>query len=292
MRNWTRYLIGFAAACALCAASALAAEFSDVQWDNYFYDPVAWAVGRGITNGTSESAFSPHSPCTNAQILTFLWRAEGSPVVNISNPFSDISSGVFYQAALWSYATGLKSGTLWNGNQPCSRAQAVYYMWALAGRPDAGINRFTDVPADAYYDKAVSWAVQKGVTSGTTQNTFSPDNICSRAQIVTFLFRAHTITKERAYEIAAEHWDYTPGDVARMGEDEDDQTEGEYYQTEYELFLGSDGLVISETTGRAYYWFRMRWLVDDGDGRKHLSTIDMLWIDAETGEIQEGYDRP
>lgn len=165
--------------------------FSDVRADVYYADAVLWAVENGITSGTSATTFSPNNTCTTAQILTFLWRANGSPVVSGDNPFSDVSTGAYYyQAALWAREKGLISGSAFNGDTPCTRAATVTYLWKLAGQPSAGASGFTDVPSSASYAQAVAWAVREGITSGTSASTFSPNNTCTRAQIVTFLYRA------------------------------------------------------------------------------------------------------
>ena len=272
--------------------------FTDVKKNDYFADPVVWAVGKKITAGTSATTFSPNQNCTVAQILTFLWRAYGSPKSNQSNPFSDVkSSDYYYNAALWAYSRGIVTGSTFGGDRPCTRSMAVNYMWkADASRPFyieangylseyrytggnsdtvvsnmvipdyvVGIypfilyscqgvtsvtipssvtaisegafdhcngltdiyyegseaqwnaididpyNRtlsqatihynsktsqqpvntgFTDVPSTADYAQAVKWAVDNGVTGGTSETTFSPEKTCTRGQIVTFLYAA------------------------------------------------------------------------------------------------------
>ena len=164
--------------------------FSDVKTGDYFAEPVLWAVEKGITAGTSATTFSPNTDCSVAQILTFLWRANGSPKSSGSNPFTDIKSGDYYaEAAVWAYEKGMVSGSTFGGNTPCTRSMAVTYMWKAAGSPNAGKSGFTDVPANANYAGAVAWAVEQGVTAGTSASTFSPDNVCTRGQIVTFLYR-------------------------------------------------------------------------------------------------------
>ncbi len=164
--------------------------FTDVQEGAYFADPVLWAVDNGVTSGTSATTFSPDNTCTTAEIITFLWRASGSPAASGGNPFSDVPAGAYYeQAALWAHENGLVSGSTFNGGTPCTRAATVTYLWKLAGQPAAEAAAFADVPAGAEYAQAVAWAVQEGVTSGTSSTTFSPDDTCTRAQIVTFLYR-------------------------------------------------------------------------------------------------------
>ena len=277
------------------AVSQTVGGFTDVKPGDYFADPVVWAVDRNITAGTSKTTFSPNENCTVAQILSFLWRANGSPKVRISNPFSDVkSSDYYYDAALWAYGKGMVTGSTFGGNSPCTRSMAVTYIWQAAGisatapadfditdkgllakysgssgdvvipsnvtaismywykqdsdkltsvtipssvtliersafafcrnltdvyyegseaqwkainaeRPDEELLKatihynskmpgvdtgFTDVPATVDYAPAVAWAVENGVTAGTSATTFSPDSVCTRAQIVSFLYRA------------------------------------------------------------------------------------------------------
>ena len=170
--------------------AAAVGGFTDVSANAYYADAVLWAVENGITSGTSATTFSPNNICTTAQILTFLWRANGSPAASGGNPFTDVSaSAYYYQAARWAREKGLISGSAFNGDTPCTRAATVTYLWKLAGQPSAGASGFTDVPSSASYAQAVAWAVQEGITSGTSASTFSPNNTCTRAQIVTFLYR-------------------------------------------------------------------------------------------------------
>ena len=167
-------------------------KFHDVKDTDYFAAAVKWAVARNITAGTSDTTFSPEDTCTRAQILTFLWRAVGSPKSTAANPFNDVSANdYYYDAALWAYEKGMVSGSRFAGSTPCTRASTVEYLWKNAGSPDAAVSGdFSDVADNADYSKAVSWAVQNQVTAGTSETTFSPDMICSRGQIVTFLNRA------------------------------------------------------------------------------------------------------
>ena len=169
---------------------ALYILFDDVLPGAYCFDPVVWAVERGVTNGTTDTTFSPSDTCKTAHILTFLWRANGSPEPSAANPFSDVPSGSYYEkAAVWAYENGLVSGNAFNGDSFCTRAATMKYLWILAGSPPSGTTPFTDVSPSADYAKAVSWAVAQGVTNGTTATTFSPDNTCTRGQIATFLYR-------------------------------------------------------------------------------------------------------
>lgn len=171
--------------------AAVELEFSDVEAGAYYEDPVRWAVAKDITVGTSATAFSPQNLCTRAQIITFLWRAVGSPKATMSNPFTDVKAGdYYYDAAIWAYQKGMVSGTTFAGNTPCTRADTVVYLWKYAGSPTFQVtNIFVDVLVGSEYAQAVAWAVANGVTAGTSTTTFSPDNTCTRGQIVTFLYR-------------------------------------------------------------------------------------------------------
>jgi hypothetical protein len=171
---------------------AAAPSFTDVAATSPFYAAIQWAVDQGITKGTSNTTFSPSNLCTNNHILTFLWRANGSPAATVANPFDNIdTSGDFGKAALWAYEQGLVSGTSFPGTVNCTRAQTMLYFWKQAGSPATAVSdKFTDVPADAEYAQAVAWAVAQGITNGTSGTTFSPDATCTRGQIVTFLYRA------------------------------------------------------------------------------------------------------
>lgn len=169
--------------------------FVDVKTGDYFYDAVQWAVGKGITNGTSAETFSPEDPCTRAQIVTFLWRAAGSPVVNYAMNMTDVAGDAYYaEAVRWALSEGITTGTSADQFSPdatCTREQAVTFLYRAAGSPAvSGESAFEDVGADAYYARAVAWAAQNGVTNGISQALFGTGSDCTRAQIVTFLYRA------------------------------------------------------------------------------------------------------
>ncbi len=167
-------------------------EFQDVKKADYFFEPVNWAVEKGITNGTSATTFSPNDTCTRAQILTFLWRSAGSPEPTIGNPYTDVNANdYFYKVALWAKEKGIYNpgGASFNPNEPCTRASTVEYFWHYAGSATGTRVPFSDVSEGSDLDKAVSWAVRKGITNGSGGTLFSPDNTCTRAQIVTFLHR-------------------------------------------------------------------------------------------------------
>ena len=170
--------------------------FVDVPEGSYYEEAVNWAVDKGITTGTDATHFSPDGICTRAQAVTFLWRAAGSPATKSSAmPFADVKAGsYYYDAVLWAVENGITKGTsetMFSPDATCSRAQIVTFLWRSQKSPAAGTaNPFTDVKASAYYADAVLWAVKEDVTKGTTSTTFSPDANCTRAQIVTFIWRA------------------------------------------------------------------------------------------------------
>ena len=170
------------------------AGFRDVPSDAYYADAVAWAAEEEITGGITATTFGPNNGCTRSQVVTFLWRAAGSPVVNMVNPFTDVSEDAYnYQAILWAYASGITGGmteTTFAPNATCTRAQIVTFLHRAQGSPAAHSSvSFTDVPADAYYADAVAWAAEEGITGGVTATTFAPNATCTRAQVVTFLYR-------------------------------------------------------------------------------------------------------
>ena len=171
--------------------------FVDVSGGSYYEDAVLWAVREGITSGTTATTFSPGASCTRAQMVTFLWRAAGSPKASGSNPFRDVSADTYYyDAVLWAVENGITSGISAAAFAPdamVTRAQTVTFLYRAAGSPAAASgSSFADVRSDAYYADAVSWAVEKGITSGTAAAAFSPDADCTRAQIVTFLYRQYS----------------------------------------------------------------------------------------------------
>ncbi len=167
--------------------------FVDVPASAYYYDAVKWAAEQGITGGTDENHFSPDASCTRAQIVTFLWRAAGSPVVNYILPFEDVAESSYYaEAVRWAASQGIVSGvspTRFGPDLPCTRAQAMTFLYGAMGSPAVtGGSGFLDVDSGAYYAGPVAWAVKNHITSGTGNGLFGTENICTRAQIVTFLF--------------------------------------------------------------------------------------------------------
>ena len=177
--------------------------FKDVAKNAYYYDAVQWAVRGGITVGTSADTFSPDQGCTRAQIVTFLYRAAGSPKVEqVDNPFHDVvrtGDGEFYDAILWAVKNGITAGTSATTFSPdmiCTRAHIVTFLYNASGAtPVQGATAFTDVPQDAWYAEAVAWAAANGITAGTSTDKFSPYATCTRAQAVTFLYNASLLEK-------------------------------------------------------------------------------------------------
>ncbi|MFR1422629.1 MAG: S-layer homology domain-containing protein, partial [Dysosmobacter sp.] len=169
--------------------------FRDVPTDAYYYEAVKWAQKKGITGGIGDGLFGPNQPCTRAQIVTFLWRAAGSPVVNYAMDLADVSGDAYYaEAVRWALSQGITTGTAdgrFAPNAPCTRAQAVTFLFRASKASADGAPAFSDVAADAYYAEAVKWATDNGITTGTTSSTFSPGSGCTRAQIVTFLWRLY-----------------------------------------------------------------------------------------------------
>lgn len=180
----------------LAPASFALDLFEDVSNDDYFYPAVCWAYENGIAVGTSSSTFSPDDTCTRAQIVTFLWRYAGEPIEYPSyDPFEDISySDYYYDAVMWAYESNIVFGTsetTFSPDEKCTRAQVATILWRFEDASDASgiMNPFTDISQKNYYYNAVLWAFKNGITVGTSDNTFSPEDGCTRAHIITFLFR-------------------------------------------------------------------------------------------------------
>lgn len=169
--------------------------FVDVKAGDYFYDAVKWAAEKGITSGTDATHFSPNAACTRAQIVTFLWRAAGSPEPKAMSSFADVSTDAYYaKAVAWAVENGITTGTgdgKFSPDATCTRAQSVTFLFRAIGKLADSKAEFSDVLTDSYYANAVAWAVENGVTNGIGDGLFGPDNSCTRAQIVTFLFRAY-----------------------------------------------------------------------------------------------------
>ena len=169
--------------------------FYDVPNGAYFYEAVKWAVDKGITNGLSDTMFGPYESCTRAQIVTFLWRAAGSPEPKTASSFTDVPANAYYaKAVAWAVENGITNGmtaTTFAPDATCTRGQSVTFLYRALKGTASGSTNFTDVKSDAFYADAISWAVANNVTNGTSNTTFSPNADCTRAEIVTFLYRAY-----------------------------------------------------------------------------------------------------
>ena len=169
--------------------------FADVPANSYYADAVLWAAKNGITGGIGNGLFGPNQPCTRAQIVTFLWRAAGSPEPKAMSSFSDVSADSYYaKAVAWAVENGITTGTgdgKFSPDATCTREQSVTFLFRAIGKLVDSKAEFSDVLTDSYYANAVAWAVENGVTNGIGDGLFGPDNSCTRAQIVTFLFRAY-----------------------------------------------------------------------------------------------------
>ena len=169
--------------------------FRDVPTDAYYYEAVKWAQKKGITGGIGDGLFGPNQPCTRAQIVTFLWRAAGSPEPKAMSSFADVSTDAYYaKAVAWAVENGITTGTgdgKFSPDATCTRAQSVTFLFRAIGKLVDSKAEFSDVLTDSYYANAVAWAVENGITNGIGDGLFGPDNSCTRAQIVTFLFRAY-----------------------------------------------------------------------------------------------------
>ena len=168
--------------------------FNDVSTSAYYYEAVKWAQEKGITGGIGNGLFGPNQPCTRAQIVTFLWRAAGSPEPKSMSSFSDVSADSYYaKAVAWAVENGITTGTgdgKFSPDATCTRAQSVTFLFRAIGKLVDSKAEFSDVLTDSYYANAVAWAVENGITTGTGDGKFSPDATCTREQAVAFLYRA------------------------------------------------------------------------------------------------------
>lgn len=175
------------------APAVTASSFTDVAAGAYYYDAVQWAVSKGITGGYEDGSFRPNATCTRAQMMTFLWRAVGSPEPSGSGAFTDVRGDAYYAKAVqWAVEAGVTTGataTTFNPDGACTRAQAMTFLWRINGSPAASGGGFSDVASGSYYSGAVAWAASTGVTNGYGNGSFGPDNTCTRGNIVTFLYR-------------------------------------------------------------------------------------------------------
>ena len=170
-------------------------KLADVPASAWYYDAVQWAVDRNMVDGSARRLY-PNDNASRSEVVEYMWKAAGQPTPTVSNPFTDVSaSDSFYNAVLWAYQHGITTGTSAETFAPaetCTRAQVVTFLWrAMNGAETEAESEFADVGADAYYASPVAWAVGKSITNGTSATTFSPDATCTRAQILTFLYRAY-----------------------------------------------------------------------------------------------------
>lgn len=197
MKSHLRRILSTAVALVVLLGGLLpvsAAGFSDVPSGAYYAEAVRWAVDRSITQGVTSTSFKPNGICSRAEAVTFLWRFDYMPHFGKDLSFTDVPSGsYYYDAVRWAVDRSITAGvskTKFAPNDPCTRGQIVTFLWNFMGKPKSGgSNRFQDVAAGRYYSQAVCWAAEKGITNGTTATTFSPDDPCTRAQIVTMLYR-------------------------------------------------------------------------------------------------------
>ena len=170
--------------------------FSDVPANEFYAEAALWALDNGITNGTGDgTTFSPNGALQRAQVVTMLWRAAGEPIVEVENPFSDVTAAdFFYNAVLWAYAEGITTGLTADHFGPyatTNRAQAVTFLWRAKGEPEStAVHSFEDVVAGEWYEAAINWAVENNVTNGISAKEFGINQNCNRAHMVTFLYRA------------------------------------------------------------------------------------------------------
>lgn len=175
------------------------AGFTDVKSSDDFARSVPWAVEKGIAKPSSKTTFSPNEPCTRGQVVTYIYRWQGSPKVSGKNPFKDVKpSDSFYNAALWAYKQGFLEGKTFNGNAPCTRGDALEILWKCSGSMSMiAIDNFTDVPRSSKYQQPVSWAYYGAIAKPTTKTTFEPESVCTKGQIVTFIYQVeHTGLKD------------------------------------------------------------------------------------------------
>ena len=175
------------------------AGFTDVKSSDDFARSAPWAVEKGIAKPSSKTTFSPNEPCTRGQVVTYIYRWQGSPKVSGKNPFKDVKpSDSFYNAALWAYQKGFLEGKTFNGNAPCTRGDALEILWKCSGSMSMiAIDNFTDVPRSSKYQQPVSWAYYCAIAKPTTKTTFEPESVCTKGQIVTFIYQVeHTGVKD------------------------------------------------------------------------------------------------
>ena len=211
-KKWMSLILGLVFSVSLTVPAAAAGGFEDVDANAYYAPAVDWAVDNGIASGTTDWTFSPDQTCTRAQIVMFLWRAAGSPEFPDAVGVGDVAeSDYFYKAVLWAKEAGLFEADAFRPHDPCTRMMAVDFLWRTFGAPEVFGDGFSDAVGFA-----VNWAVKQGVTAGTAPNTFSPDQTCTRGQIVTFLYKAFSGLEElpgKGNEDRSQWWGtYVPAD--------------------------------------------------------------------------------
>lgn len=211
MRNSKKRAISLVLALVLClglSVPAGAAGFVDVKPGDYYAEAVNWAVERGITTGTSATTFSPDDTCTRGQILTFLWRAVGSPeYYSLSRPVTDVSPGAYYyKAVLWAVQWNLFDGNTFRPNDPCTRLETMELLWRNSNGRQEHWQKTSDSGFADTDSLAVKWAVDRGITTGTSATTFSPNQSCTRGQIVSFLYRHYSVNPFDTFTNAQSHY--------------------------------------------------------------------------------------
>ena len=218
--------------------STVKAEFKDVNENIFYYMPIYWAKLNGITAGTSATTFSPDQPCTRGQMAAFLWRLKGSQEPSRTDYFQDVpSNSNFAKAIAWAKENGITSGTsstTYSPDQPCTRGQMAAFLWRLNGSPEpAGTEYFQDVSTDSSFAKAIAWAKESGITSGTSPATYSPDQPCTRGQMAAFLWRQSDSpsVKVLKWVVDTPAWDET---VDQAAYDEQVEVQAAYDEPVYE----------------------------------------------------------
>ena len=286
--TWKKLLV-MCMAVLLCSFSILVQTeaaahnpFTDVAQTSFCFTPVLWALENNVTSGTSATTFEPNASCTRGQVVTFLWRAQGSPEPKSSlNPFVDVSSKAFYyKAVLWAVENGVTAGTsatTFGPDEPCTRGQVVTFLYRAMGEPAvrAQGHRFTDVSSSGFYYTPMLWAVENGVTSGTSATTFEPNSTCTRGQVVTFLYR--TLVEKHAgsqqNSIIKAYLPYVQNAITHSAYD--------FYEGSGILYdMDDDGIEELIITN----------MYDEVDG-KRAPTLALSIYDIENGQVQVKCDK-
>jgi len=285
-------------AISILTVPALAAGFSDVKDGDYFAEPVAWAVQQGITNGTSATTFSPNQTCTRAEILTFLWRAAGSPepkTYTSFSPYFDVEmTDYFFKPAAWATEYGIVDieGVYFNPKTPCTRADTVEYFWRYARSGKTDTIPFSDVTANTDLARAVSWAVIKGITNGTSSTTFSPKATCTRGQIVTFLHRYFVAPLDNSEFVSGAVIPTAPVDPMKLDPlpPEDYHKHAEWYMSLTPVGEMSNARLVAESDSIAAviadYKARDAFITDS----IYIRRDDIMYQIMERSQIVESYD--